>query len=36
MVLLVLEVVLVLLAAYLVRFLPLARLMLGEIDEIQG
>jgi hypothetical protein len=36
MALLFLEVVFVLLAAYLVRFLPFARLMLGEIDEIQG
>ena len=36
MALLSLEVVFALLAAYLVRFLPFARLMLGEIDEIQG
>ena len=34
LVLLFLETVFVLLAAYLVRFIPFARLMLGEIDEI--
>ena len=34
--LLFLETVFVLLAAYLVRLIPLARLMLGEIDEING
>lgn len=36
LVLLSLEIVFVLLAAYLVRFIPFARLMLGEIDEIRG
>ena len=36
MALLFLETVFVLLAAYLVRFIPFARLMLGEVDEISG
>ncbi len=34
--LLFLETVFVILAAYLVRLIPFARLLFGEIDEIQG
>ncbi len=36
MLLLFLETAFVLLAAYFVRLIPLARLIFGEIDEIQG